>query len=240
MKKIEEETGIPHETARTILHKRKVRMRHVHATYHPVLKDLNYEAALLLGLHAGDGHLSDSWGISVGGNDRNMLELTISLTKSVLGVEPYIEIRPDNYWIVKSGKKQVREFFERYGFPRGRKAGIVEAPAQVVSSKNPEVWAGFLKGAFSSDGSFWYKKNSGQCRFEVSSRSFRDSFIVLAKRLGFEFHAYSYIHRGGHNKLPLHLAYLGVKEEVGRWMEHVESICDTHLKRYSEWKSKCF
>jgi hypothetical protein len=34
--------------------------------YHDPLKELNVDVALLLGLHAGDGWLSDKWGIACG------------------------------------------------------------------------------------------------------------------------------------------------------------------------------
>jgi intein/homing endonuclease len=235
--RIQAETGVPHETARLILHRKGIRFRHVHAILHPVVRMLNFEAALLLGLHAGDGHLSDSWGISVGGEDREMLKAVVTLVESILGVEPYIDVRSDNYFIVRSAKDQVRQFFRDYGFPRGKKAGIVRVPEAVMESENPRIWTGFLRGAFSSDGSFWYKRRWGQCRFLVSSPWFRDGFVELAHRLGFEFRSYNYMHNGGDNKLPLHLAYLGTRDEVRRWMESVGSISDTHLRRYSEWKT---
>lgn len=238
MATIQAETGIPHETARLMLHRKGVRFRHVHAILHPVVRKLNFEAALLLGLHAGDGHLSDSWGISVGGGDSEMLKAVFGLVESILGVEPYIDVRKDNYFVVRSAKDQVRQYFRHYGFPCGKKAGTVRVPEAVMESANPRIWTGFLRGAFSSDGSFWYKGGWGQCRFEVSSPQFRDGFIELARRLGFAFRSYDYVHTGGRNKLPLHLAYLGTRVEVRRWMESVGSISDTHLRRYHWWKSR--
>lgn len=56
--------------------------------YHPPLKELNEEVALLLGLHAGDGRLSDKWGISCGQDDKEMLVKIIELSRNILGVEP--------------------------------------------------------------------------------------------------------------------------------------------------------
>ena len=97
-----------------------------------------------------------------------MGKFVVSFARDVLGVEPYIEIRKDNCFVVKSGKEQVRRFFGQYGFTRGRKAGIVQVPRKVMESEKSEIWVGFLRGAFSSDGSFWFDGNSGQRRFEVS------------------------------------------------------------------------
>lgn len=228
--------GMSREAIRIILHREGIHMRHTHEILHDPDTSLNGDTALLLGLHAGDGHLSDSWGLSIGGNDVEMGNLVVGLVRKVIGVEPYFDRRrKGNYFVVRSGKEQVRMFFERYGFRPGKKAGTVEPPREVMLSRDPHVWTGFLRGAFSADGSFWFKGKSGQCRFEVSSVRFRDGFIDLASRLGFEFRAYSYVHHGGHNKLPLHLAYLGMRAEVVRWMEQVGSISDTHNRRFRRW-----
>jgi hypothetical protein len=236
IRKISKEIKVSRDTVRTTLLTNGIRLRHSHPILHEARSELDHDVALLLGLHAGDGYLSDGWGISIAGDDLEMGKFVVSLARDVLGVEPFIEIRKDNCFVVKSGKEQVRKFFGQYGFTRGRKAGIVQVPRKVMQSEKSEIWVGFLRGAFSSDGSFWYDGNSGQCRFEVSSPRFRDGFIELARRLGYQFRAYSYIHHGGHNKLPLHLAYLGTRHEVIRWMEQVGSISDTHLERYRQWR----
>lgn len=233
---IERQTDIPKETVRTILHAAGVRMHHVRAIYHEPRLTLDHQVALLLGLHAGDGFLSDRWGISVSGADVNMGKLIVRLAKEVLGVEAYLDRRNSCYFAVRSGKRQVFDFFQRFGFVVGRKSATVGVPACVMESSDIEVSTGFLKGAFSSDGSFWFRGGWGQCRFEVSSVEFRDGFIAVAQKLGFHFRAYSYIHHGGHNKLRLHTAYLGTQSEVLRWMETVGSISDTHLARYRKWR----
>jgi hypothetical protein len=156
IRKIAKELRVPRHIVRTTLLTRGIRLRHTHPILHEARSELDHDAALLLGLHAGDGHLSDGWGITVGGNDLEMGKFVVSLARNVLGVEPYIEVRKDNCFVVRSGKEQVRKFFEQYGFIRGRKAGIVEVPQKVIQSEKSEAWVGFLKGAFSSDGSFWF------------------------------------------------------------------------------------
>ncbi len=233
-------TSLPRERIRLLLHAAGVRMRHTLEIYHEPMMELNYDSALLLGLHAGDGSLSEAWGLSVSRRDKIMGEQIISLTRNVLGVEPGISYRKDNYFIIRSAKHQVFEFFAHYGFTRGRKATTVSVPQLVASSADVRVIVGFLKGAFSSDGCFSFRRGWGQCRFVVSSLSFRDGFVELANKLGFRFHSYSYPHHTGHNKLPLNTAYIGNRGEVTRWMEAVGSISDTHLERYQKWRSKCF
>jgi hypothetical protein len=233
-------TALPKERIRLLLHDAGVKMRHTHQIYHEPIMELNYESALLLGLHAGDGHLSEDWGISISSRDKSMGEQIVSLARSVLGVEPGIYYQGDSYFVVRSAKSQVFEFFEHFGFTRGRKATTVGIPPLVASSTDLRVIVGFLKGTFSADGCFSFRGRWGQCRFVVSSTGFRDGFVELAKKLGFGFRSYSYPHRTGHNKLPLNTAYVGNFHQVSRWMETVGSISDTHLRRYQVWRSKCF
>lgn len=235
-------TSLPRERIRLILHGAGVQMRHSLPIYHAPMMELSYDSAMLLGLHAGDGYLSDAWGLAVCNKDKMMGERIITLVRDVLGVEPGIDYRKDSYFTVRSAKPQVFDFFERYGFKRGRKATTVSVPPLVEASADIQVIIGFLNGAFSADGCFSYTRNWnwGQCRFVVSSVSFRDGFVELANKLGFRFRCYSYPHRTGHNKLPLNTAYIGSRSEVIRWIETVGSISDTHLERYRRWRSKRF
>lgn len=232
-------TSLSRERVRLHLRESGVLMRHTHPIYHEPVMKLNHDSALLLGLHAGDGCLSQAWSIAVSGQDVMMREQIIALARNVLGVEPGSYQR-DGCFVVRSYKRQVYDFFEHYGFKKGRKATTVGVPPMVVSSTDAQVIIGFLKGAFSADGCFSFRDNWGQCRFVVSSVAFRDGFVELAAKLGFGFHSYSYPHRTGHNILPLNTAYIGNRREVVQWMETVGSISDTHLERYNAWRSKRF
>lgn len=57
---IQNRTKMPKEKVRGILHQEGVQMRHVRMIYHEPRLKLDFRVALLLGLHAGNGHLSDS------------------------------------------------------------------------------------------------------------------------------------------------------------------------------------
>lgn len=233
---ISSRAGIPRENVRIALHRLGVQMRHIHPIYSLARTLLDFDSALLLGLHAGDGYLSGAWGLSIHSKDVRMTHEVIVLAREVLGIEPGIRTRDDHTTTVWSWKRQAVDFFKRYGFPEGRKAGIVTVP-QAIFQASIEVKRAFLRGLFSSDGCFYTKGRRGEIRFEASSKPLRDGFVLLASQLGFVFHGYSYVHHGGHNKLSLHLAYLGRQPQVLRWMEEVGSICDTHLERYSTLKN---
>jgi len=150
-------------------------------------------------------------------SDSNMVSEVRRLAREVLGVEPGMTTRGDHTTTVWSWKRQVTEFFKGYGYPEGKKSGTVVVPEAVLLGAL-EIKKGFLKGLFSADGCFYREGLRGECRIEVASIGLGDGFVQLASELGFEFRKYTYIHHGGNNKLPLHLAYLGRQAEAMRWM----------------------
>jgi hypothetical protein len=87
--------------------------------YHAPLKELNEDVALMLGLHAGDGWLSDKWGITCGQNDKNMFLRVMELVRNVLGVEPIKPVKcpAGKAVMIRSGQPQALAFFRGYGFP---------------------------------------------------------------------------------------------------------------------------
>jgi hypothetical protein len=207
--------------------------------YHKPAEKLTPEVALLLGLHAGDGWLSDKWGITCGQGDKKMILRVIDLVRNVLGVEPNkpVKCAAGKAIMVRSGQPQAIGFFESYGFPLGRKAGTVDIPIQIYKSKDEWIIKSFLCGLFSTDGCFSFQVNRGpRVEIQVKSIKLRDGFMDLAKRLGFEFRSYSYLPPNGKNKAPLQVAYTTRSKQVIRWMVEVGSIKDAHADRYMKWK----
>lgn len=208
--------------------------------YHAPLKELNEDAALLLGLHAGDGWLSDKWGITCGEDDTVMFFRVMELVKNVLGVEPIKPVKcpAGKAVMIRSGQPQALAFFRGYGFPQGRKAGSVGVPKQILESNNEIILKAFLRGLFSTDGCFSFQVNRGpRVEIQVKSEKLRDDFVSLAGRLGFSFRTYAYLPPKGKNKSPLQVAYTTQRKQVIRWMGEVGSIKDAHIKRYQDWKT---
>jgi intein/homing endonuclease len=207
--------------------------------YHVPLTELNSDVALLLGLHAGDGWLSDKWGISCGENDVDMLQKVKDLVKTVLGVEPIKTIKcpAGKAVMVRSGQPQALEFFRSYGYPQGRKSGIVSVPHQILDSNDENIIKAFLRGLFSTDGCFSFQVSRGpRVEIQVKSERLRDEFVFLAGRLGFQLRSYEYFPPRGKNKSPLKVAYTTKSGQVIRWMDEIGSIKDAHLLRYQNWK----
>ena len=163
-------TGIPHESARLMLRKNGVRMRHSHPIFGTPRTQLTSEVGLLLGLHDGDGWISDRWGMSLHSTDINMISYVFNLAQRVLAVEPSM-IATGSTVSIRSGKSQVRRFFLHFGFAPGPKAGSVDVPQQILCCNSTEIVATFLRGLFSADGCFSHVKRSARCVLQVSSQS---------------------------------------------------------------------
>lgn len=230
--------GIPRETVRRILNAYSVEMRHKPVTYHNPRKLLDEDIALLLGLHVGDGWLSREWGISCEKNERLMVHRIIVLVREVLGVKPMVGEYKKNEVMIRSGQRQILEFFRDYGLPRGRKSGRVRVPKKILESNNQAIIQAFLRGLFSADGCFSFQEHrSPRIEIQVKSKRLRDQFANLANRLGFSFHTYEYLPPRGKNKAPLRVAYTTQTKQVVRWMEEIGSIKNSHITRYWRWKT---
>jgi intein/homing endonuclease len=207
--------------------------------YRQPRKELDEEVALLLGLHVGDGWLSDKWGIACEQKDKAMILRVTKLVRDVLGVEPIkpLKCAAGKAIAIRSGQPQVRGFFRNYSIPQGRKAGKVHIPKEILESDNEAVIRAFLRGLFSTDGCFSFQVNRGpRAEIQVKSEKLRDDFVQLVGRLGFSFRSYTYLPPKGRNKAPLQVAYTTKAKQVIRWMEEIGSIKGSHIEHYQLWK----
>jgi intein/homing endonuclease len=207
--------------------------------YRPPRKELDEDVALLLGLHVGDGWLSDKWGIACEKKDKSMTLRVTQLVRGVLGVEPIkpCECAAGKAIMIRSGQRQVLAFFRNYGLPQGRKAGKVRIPQHILESNDEAVIKAFLRGLFSTDGCFSFQVDRGpRVEIQVKSEKLRDDFIHLTSWLGFSFRSYAYLPPKGKNKAPLQVAYTTQTKQVIRWMEDIGSIKDSHIEKYQYWK----
>jgi hypothetical protein len=213
-------------------------------TYHPPKEVLDTETAEFLGLHAGDGYLSCGvWGLRCNLQDENMAQRIIHLARNVLGVEPCVRVRENTYEI-RNGQSQIIRFFRRYGFIEGRKAHVVQIPNQIICTNDPEIIKAFLRGLFSSDGSFSFQKRDHSPRIDlvVRSKLLRDQFVELSAKVGFSFNKSNVmrIEKGFTKKSTgaFFNANLTSRKDVVRWMVDIGTLCDTHIKKFEIWQTK--
>jgi len=215
-----------------------------HITYHPTKEVLDIEVAELLGLHAGDGYMSCGvWGIRCNLQDQNMAQRIIHLARNVLGVETCVRIR-ENTFEIRSGQRQTIRFFRKYGFTEGKKAYDVQIPNQIICTNDLKIIEAFLRGLFSSDGSFSFQKRDYAPRIDlaVRSRSLRDQFVELAAKVGFSFNKSDTIRvkKGFTTKSTgaFFNANLSSKDAALRWMTTIGTLCDAHTQKFKLWQSK--
>jgi len=215
-----------------------------HITYHPPKDVLDIEVAELLGLHAGDGYMSCGvWGIRCNLQDEDMAQRIIHLARNVLGVEPCVGIR-ENTFEIRSGQRQIVRFFRKYGFIEGKKAYVVQVPNQITCTNDLEIIKAFLRGLFSSDGSFSFQKRDYSPRIDlvVRSRLLRDQFVELAAKVGFSFNKSDVMRtKKGFTAKSTGVFYnanLTSKGNILRWMTTIGTLCDAHIKKFKLWQSK--
>jgi len=217
-----------------------------HIAYHQPKEVLDMEVAELLGLHAGDGYMSCGvWGVRCNLQDEYMAQRIIHLARNVLGVEPCVRIR-ENTFEIRSGQRQVIHFFRKYGFTEGKKTYDVQVPNQITCINDSKIIEAFLRGLFSSDGSFSFQKRDYSPRIDlmVRSRLLRDQFVELAAKVGFSFNKSDSVRvkKGFTTKSAgaFFNANLTSRKDVLRWMTTVGTPCDAHIKKFKVWQSKTF
>jgi intein/homing endonuclease len=211
--------------------------------YKPPKTILDVEVAELLGLHAGDGYISCGvWGILCNIRDEKMAQRIVVLVRNVLGVEPCVSTR-QNTFEIRSGQRQAVRFFNNYGFVEGKKAYDVRAPSQIMHTDNGEIVKAFLRGLFSSDGSFSFRKSDLSCRVDLTIRSklLRDEFVELSSRIGFSFNLCDAMRvKKGFTERSAGAFFnsnLTSKKCVLKWMNDVGTLCDSHLKKLKIWQA---
>ena len=210
--------------------------------YKPPKTILDIEVAELLGLHAGDGYISCGvWGILCNIQDEKMAQRIVILVRNVLGVEPCVSTK-QNTFEIRSGQRQAARFFSNYGFVEGKKAYDVQAPSQIMHTDNIEVIKAFLRGLFSSDGSFSFRNSDFSCRVDLTLRSklLRDQFVELSSRIGFSFNICDAVRaKKGFTERSAGAffnANLTSKKCVLGWMNDVGTLCDSHLRKFEVWQ----
>lgn len=238
LREISQKLGIPRETLRIKLIKNGLKLRkskrYMPMVLHESLNKIDPKCAELLAMHAGDGCLDvrGRWCFSSNKNDQALVKHVTNLVKDIVGVVPNINFEAKRIQI-RSSHRQVFNYFSKF-FPIGNKALKVSLPQQIMLSKDLNVKRCALRGLFSTDGSFSFKKIeklSPRIEFRVKSKKLRDQFVKLAKSFNFEFKFNTQKHWKG----VIYTAYIEKIREVIRWMDEIGSMCDTHIKNYNRW-----
>jgi hypothetical protein len=215
------------------------------------------EIAEICGIHAGDGYLR---------NDGKRVELEISgnmeekeyydshvipLFNKIFNINLIGRFFPskNTYGFVIRDKKVIK-FIHDLGFPYGAKSLTVKIPLLILKSKNKNIYSGFLRGLFDTDGSLhFHNRPSGKYvsfkktyhyypRISLTTVSFslhKDTIKIL-KFLDFNsFNVTKYKPKTPMENLKYVITVYG-NTNLEKWMDIVRPKNNVKISRYLIWK----
>lgn len=223
-------------------------------------KEMTPDLAEICGIHAGDGYLrrtsSGGYELDISGNvdEKEYYDNhVVPLFERTFGINIKPRFFPyrNTYGFVIS-KKEVCECIHALGFPYGKKTLTVAVPKAILSSKNIEIIYRFIRGAFDTDGSIYFKKRGGSGYREflkkrhtypvlglaVCSKSLRDGIGLLLMQTGFQF-AFSYLKRDDPSNDYYKIALEG-DQNLLLWMHNIGFMNPVKANRFLIWKKHGF
>ncbi len=91
--------------------------------------------------------------------EKGWFESLVDIFGSSMGYAPSVR-RNNNVFKIQTGVGRVCDYFNRAGFPVGRKAAVVRVPKVVMKSSDQAVRSAFLRGFFDADGSIYFGKDN--------------------------------------------------------------------------------
>lgn len=205
---------------------------------------ISEDLAEFYGIMIGDGCLSyvpaykgtgPKYVVYIAGDSRNDFEFfthIVLLINRLFGINVRIEKRADcNGILIRFSSKRVFELLRSFGFPVGKKRGIM-IPADF--SRN-QLWSYVTRGIFDTDGCVVFSKQHKKLhyypRIEItnSSKKLIDQLHLLLTQAGFVCSQ----RKTGVNCLKLEIA--GVKN-IEKWMQTIGSNNQKHVRKYLIWQ----
>lgn len=172
-----------------------------------IMVDMTPELAEICGIHAGDGYMrvrGKNWGeVDVSGDleEREYYNNhVIPLFNEVFGLNICgKEFSRGSYGFI-CYNDNVRNILLNFGFPSGRKSGIVRVPKMIMECKSQKICGAFLRGLFDTDGNVYFsRRNSGKytdfkkknnyypvISFATISSFLANEIVCLLRFIGFE------------------------------------------------------
>ena len=223
------------------------------------MTEMTPDLAEACGIHAGDGYLRGKYyrkELDISGNyeeqgyyDNYVIPLFENLFKIKIQGRKFLS-RGTYGFVIRD--KNVINFFHQLGFPYGAKSSIVKAPVSVLESKNPKVYAGFLRGLLDTDGSISFRKNYGKyTQFKTTRHHYPHIMLntvspylaldmgKMLEHLGMNFYYYKY-HPKQNNLKEVNIIFINGVKRVNKWMDLIGSKNPVKLSRYLIWKKLGF
>jgi len=223
-------------------------------------KEMTPDLAEICGIHAGDGYMrcrnNNHFELDVSGNveekeyyDNHVVPLFERTFKVKLNPQFFC---PRNTYGFRIGKREICETLHSFGFPYGKKTLTVEAPKQILESKNIEIIYRFIRGVFDTDGTISFRQRGGSgyseihkkrhtysyLKLSVCSKSLRDGVGLLLMQTGFQF-AFSQTKETATENIAYNLTLQGDQNLI-LWMLNIGFKNPVKANRYLIWKNYGF
>jgi len=225
--------------------------------------EITPQLAEICGIHAGDGYLR---------NDGEHVELDISghINEDRLYYDEHVAPLFGNVFGIKlsprefparrtygfvSGKRMIVKYFHEFlGFPYGAKTYTVMAPQVIIQSRDREVYAGFLRGLFDTDGCLNFRRTYGTYKnvtfkrthhtyprimFSTVSKSLAIDVIKMLDFLGIKYRSYVVAPSKENEATKFRIQACG-KKTLEKWMEKIGFKNPNQITRYEVWKKLGF
>ena len=203
--------------------------------------------AEICGIHAGDGWMSSyntevGYGTSV--KEEQYFDHVFGLYDDVLDFDGTYQYRivkrigKYNCVELRIASKEIQEFFQSVGFPRGSKCSTVVVPDFIQT--NVHFMKSFLRGAFDTDGTAYWRDNGYGTRYLImhwttTSPLFAEQLSKLLIHLGFnpriEVNQVKKLTPIGNLRRPAFRVVLARKKETERYRTEIGSRNHAKLSR---------
>ncbi|MFH1587654.1 MAG: LAGLIDADG family homing endonuclease [Candidatus Diapherotrites archaeon] len=125
------------------------------------------------------------------------------------------------------------------GFPLGKKASIVEIPAQILESGNELIKGSFIRGLFDTDFSLSFQKKHKNRHYypyiagSLNSEKIIDQTASILKKMGFKPIKRVEIRKEKNKQYALKI--IGYKQ-LEKWMDKISFRNPKHMTKYLVWK----
>ena len=220
------------------------------------MKKFSKELAEICGIHAGDGYLrlrKTKGELDISGNieERDYYDFHV-----IPLVNRYFDLNIKGRYFSRGTygfvlyNKQVALFLNKLGFPFGKKSKVVGVPEFILKGNDKELYCGFLRGLFDTDGHLGFKNRrtgGSYCEFKknynyypvvqittISERLSKGVYFML-RELGLKCFIAGYQSKNPFESYR-YVIVLSGKERLLKWMDLIGMKNPVKFSRFQVWE----
>jgi intein/homing endonuclease len=221
-------------------------------------KDINPSLSELIGIHVGDGSITDAFKNTVhtvieycgdSSDDLEYYKIYVSnLIEKLFGIKPLFQDYKTWFKLVINSKAIFNFYTNVIGLPIGKKAQTITIP-KIILNNSKLIVTRFLRGLIDTDGSLTFKKKYKNrhyypvLKLSLASKELIKQVKILLNNLGFITYSYLDVKRFDirTNKTAIiHEIYLYGNKNLERWIKVIGFKNPKHLIKYLIWKKHGF